>query len=123
MIAWMPNEDFVRWFLKNMRITILFGLLSIIHIDTLKMLKLRLGGLELFNAPLPNISLTIIFWGSYFSIFLTEIPQFIIQVYYIFSAVMYDIIPLFAIIASSLAIIINVVKKLFSIKYKPYLSN
>ncbi|CAG8761994.1 14722_t:CDS:10, partial [Gigaspora margarita] len=79
MIVWMPNEDFVRWFLKNKRITTLIVLLSIIHVDILKMLKSRLGGLEHFNAPLPNNSSKIIFWGSYFSLFLTEVPQFVIQ--------------------------------------------
>ncbi|CAG8508834.1 1876_t:CDS:10 [Dentiscutata erythropus] len=112
LITWAPNDDFIIWFLKYRRVATLFILLSIIHIDALVMLKSCLVGLEHFNAPLPDKSSKIIFRGSCFSLLLTELPQFIIQVIYINFAVVYDIIPLLAIIASGLSILSNIVSKL-----------
>ncbi|RIB17598.1 hypothetical protein C2G38_1415661 [Gigaspora rosea] len=112
IMSWVPNEDFIKWFSKYGRVAASFVLLSIIQIDTLKMLKSRIGGLEHFNAPLSDKSLKIIFWGSWFSLFLTEIPQLITQILYVnFSIVEFDL-ALLSTIVSSLAILSNKVSKL-----------
>ncbi|CAG8519858.1 7420_t:CDS:2, partial [Scutellospora calospora] len=73
------DDEFVYWFSKYGRISTSFALLSGANIDVLLMLKSRLMKLQLFNAPLSDKSLKIIFWGSCADIFLSDIPQFTIQ--------------------------------------------
>ncbi|CAG8676657.1 29718_t:CDS:1, partial [Racocetra persica] len=52
----------VRWFARYGSVATAFAAMSGANVDTLLILKSRLMYLEMFNAPLCNISLKRIFW-------------------------------------------------------------
>ncbi|CAG8727160.1 8645_t:CDS:2, partial [Cetraspora pellucida] len=120
------SRDFIKWFSNYGKATTSFALLAGANIDVLLILKSRLGKLNIFNAPFSDKSLKLIFGGSCIDIFLADIPQLIIQIFYIRFSVEPEIIPFFVLIASGLSILSSVVSKLLFIKFKaysPYLSN
>ncbi|CAG8736062.1 29567_t:CDS:2, partial [Racocetra persica] len=125
-IIFLGKDEFKTWFTKYGRAATSFALLSGTNIDVMLILKSNLMDLELFRAPLSDKAVTSIFWGSCADIILQDIPQFVIQILYVLSSVEYEILPLFALIASGLSTLSNVLSKLFFIKfdtYSPYLSN
>ncbi|CAG8477040.1 11747_t:CDS:10, partial [Cetraspora pellucida] len=65
----------------NEKIAVMIALLSGTNIDVLLMLNSCLAGLKMFNAPFNDRSLKIIFWCACADIFLSDIPQFIIQAF------------------------------------------
>ncbi|CAG8559589.1 14234_t:CDS:2, partial [Cetraspora pellucida] len=75
------DKEYVRWISKHGRVAVTIALLSGTNIDVLLMLKSCLAGLKMFNAPFNDRSLKIIFWGACADIFLSDIPQFIIQAF------------------------------------------
>ncbi|CAG8460333.1 19691_t:CDS:2 [Gigaspora margarita] len=111
------NKEFTDWFAHHGRIATTVALISGAYIDMLLILKSHLLKLKVFDAPLSNKSLTIIFWGACTDIFLGDIPQLIIQIIYIYYTIEYDITALFTIIASGLSTLSNVLSKLFFIKF------
>ncbi|CAG8486411.1 17279_t:CDS:10 [Dentiscutata heterogama] len=112
------NEEFILWFKYHGRIATTVALLSGSNIDLLLILKSRLMKFKLFDAPLSNRSLSIIFWGGCADVILGDIEQLIIQIFYIYYTIEYDAIALFTIIASGLSTLSNIISKLFFIKYK-----
>ncbi|CAG8730779.1 14285_t:CDS:10, partial [Dentiscutata erythropus] len=112
------NEEFTKWFKYHGRVATTIALLSGANIDLLLILKSRLMKIKIFDAPLSNKSLSIIFWGACADIVLGDIEQLIIQIIYIYYTIEYDAIALFTIIASGLATLSNVTSKLFFIKFK-----
>ncbi|CAG8547566.1 13901_t:CDS:2 [Dentiscutata erythropus] len=120
LIIYYGGEEFQKWFANYGRTATSFALLSGANIDVILILKSYLMELELFNSPLSPRALITVFWASCVDIFLQDVPQFIIQIFYILSSVEYDIIPLFALIASGLSVLSNILSKLFFIKFKKY---
>ncbi|CAG8596264.1 3678_t:CDS:10 [Cetraspora pellucida] len=120
------ERKYVRWFARHGRVAVTIALLSGTNIDVLLMLKSCLAGLKTFNAPFNDKSLKIIFWGACADIFLSDIPQFIIQILFITSSVLLDPIPPFTLASSGISILSSVISKIFFIKFKafsPYLSH
>ncbi|CAG8631460.1 9622_t:CDS:2, partial [Dentiscutata heterogama] len=120
---WVPRP-FVRWFAHNGRVAVSFALLSGANIDTLLILRSRVMNLKMFNAPFSDRSLKTIFWGACIGVFLTDIPQFIIQIIYLLSSVVIDVTSIFAVVASGLSIVASLTSKFFFILYgaqSPYL--
>ncbi|CAG8468936.1 13183_t:CDS:2 [Dentiscutata erythropus] len=118
------ERHFVKWFARNGRVAVSFALLSGANIDTLLILRSRVMGLNMFDAPFTDRSLKTIFWGACIAVFLADIPQFIIQIIYLLSSVLFDVVPIFGVIASGLSIIASVASKFFFIFYgahSPYL--
>ncbi|KAF0522641.1 hypothetical protein F8M41_015476 [Gigaspora margarita] len=63
--------------------------------------------------------------GSCIDILLADIPQFVIQIFYILYSIEIEILLLFSSVASGLSLLSNILSKLFFIKFKaysPYLS-
>ncbi|CAG8547548.1 13900_t:CDS:2 [Dentiscutata erythropus] len=119
------DTKFIEWFAKYGRIATSFALLSSSSIDVLLVLKSYLLKFELFNAPFSDKSLKLIFWGSCTDILLADIPQLVIQIFYVLYSVEIDILLIFSLIASGLSVLSNLLSKLFFIKFKaysPYLS-
>ncbi|KAF0548438.1 hypothetical protein F8M41_025946 [Gigaspora margarita] len=114
------EKGFHDWFWQYGRIATLFALLSGANIDVLLILKSYLMELELFNAPLSENALKAVFWGSCADTALQDTPQFIIQIFYLLSSVEYEIIPLFALVASGLSVLSNIISKVLFIKFKKY---
>ncbi|CAG8689277.1 16193_t:CDS:2, partial [Gigaspora margarita] len=73
------SKEFAEWFAQHRRTATTVSLISGAYIDMLLILKSRLLKLKVFDAPLSNKSLTIIFWGACADIFVGDIPQLIIQ--------------------------------------------
>ncbi|CAG8803348.1 8058_t:CDS:2, partial [Gigaspora margarita] len=119
------SDAYVDWFVQYGRVAVTFALASGANIDTLLILRSNLMNIEMFRAPFSDASLTTIFWGACADALLTEIPQFIIQIIYINSSVLFDAIPIFALVASGLSVLASITSKIFFIRYKaysPYLS-
>ncbi|RIB17091.1 hypothetical protein C2G38_2089170 [Gigaspora rosea] len=120
LIIFFGEKGFQEWFGHYGRIATSFALLSGANIDVFLILKSYLMELELFNAPLSENALKAIFWGSCADTLLQDIPQFIIQIFYLLSSVEYEIIPLFALVASGLSVLSNILSKILFIKFKKY---
>ncbi|CAG8451488.1 3773_t:CDS:2 [Racocetra fulgida] len=119
------ESEYIEWFAKHGRVAVTIAILSGTNIDVMLMLKSRLMGLNMFNAPFNDRSLEIIFWGACADIFLSDIPQFVIQILFITASVLLDPIPVFTLAASGISILSSVISKLFFIKFdavSPYLS-
>ncbi|PKY59451.1 hypothetical protein RhiirA4_515309, partial [Rhizophagus irregularis] len=67
-----------------------------IDIQILNTFSSDLFGLKIFSAPLTKRSQKIMLWGSIISIFIEDVPQFIIQGLYYNSVITYDLIPTLA---------------------------
>ncbi|KAF0533983.1 hypothetical protein F8M41_010291 [Gigaspora margarita] len=114
------SEEFVGWFVQYGRVAVTFALVSGANIDTLLILRARLMNIEMFKAPFSDRSLTTIFWGACVAVFLTEIPQFILQIIFLNSSVLFDVVPIFAAVASGLSVLASITSKLFFIRHKAY---
>ncbi|CAG8735110.1 42129_t:CDS:2 [Gigaspora margarita] len=120
------SEEYIDWFVQYGRVAVTFALASGTNIDTLLILRARLMNIEMFKAPFSDRSLTTIFWGACVAVFLTEIPQFILQIIVLNSSVLFDFVPIFAAVASGLSVLASITSKLFFIRHKaysPYLSH
>ncbi|KAF0548457.1 hypothetical protein F8M41_025964 [Gigaspora margarita] len=120
------SEEYIDWFVQYGRVAVTFALASGTNIDTLLILRARLMNIEMFKAPFSDRSLTAIFWGACVAVFLTEIPQFILQIIVLNSNVLFDVVPIFAAVASGLSVLASITSKLFFIRHKaysPYLSH
>ncbi|KAF0533977.1 hypothetical protein F8M41_010285 [Gigaspora margarita] len=119
------SDAYVDWFVQYGRVAVTFALASGANIDTLLILRANLMNFEMFRAPFSDASLTTIFWGACADALLTEIPQFIIQIIFLNSSVLFDAIPIFALVASGLSVLASITSKIFFIRYEaysPYLS-
>ncbi|CAG8528051.1 19707_t:CDS:10 [Gigaspora margarita] len=107
------EQSFRYWFGQHTRIAVTSALISGANIDMLFLIKSYLMKWEFFNAPLSRNSLKGIFWGGCINIFISDIPQFIIQVVYLRYSVIFDPIPIITLIASGLSTVSNIITKLF----------
>ncbi|CAB4382861.1 unnamed protein product [Rhizophagus irregularis] len=82
------NRDFYGWFKNNVDMASLFTILS-------------------------EETQFDIFWGSFIGLFIGDIPQFIIQVFYIKLVVNYDIIPFLTLSTSSIILANNIITKIY----------
>ncbi|RHZ87019.1 hypothetical protein Glove_41g145 [Diversispora epigaea] len=107
------SKTFLDWFAQHLMVALIFTVLSGADIEALSILHSNMAGFEFFNAPFSTKGKNSIFWASCLNIFAKDIPQVIIQILYIDSVVIYDIISLFALISSCLNLLINIVGRLF----------
>ncbi|POG58553.1 hypothetical protein GLOIN_2v1885764 [Rhizophagus irregularis DAOM 181602=DAOM 197198] len=98
------NPSFSKWVSKSLTLSSICTLLSAIDIQILNTFSSDLFGLKIFSAPLTNISQKIMLWGSIISIFIEDVPQFIIQWLYYNSVITYDLIPTLALASGGLVI-------------------
>ncbi|RIB15251.1 hypothetical protein C2G38_2093752 [Gigaspora rosea] len=113
------EERFHNWFGQHTRVAVTIALISGANIDMLFLIKSYLMKWDFFNAPLSRNSLKGIFWGGCLNIFISDIPQFIIQVFYLRYSVVFDPIPIITLIASGLSMVSNIITKLF-IRFKVF---
>ncbi|RIB17627.1 hypothetical protein C2G38_2087843 [Gigaspora rosea] len=114
------SDEYVVWFVQYGRVAVSFALASGANIDTLLILRARLMKIEMFNAPFSDRSLTTIFWGACVDVLLTEIPQFILQIIFLNSSVLFDVVPIFTAVASGLSVLASITSKIFFIRHKTY---
>ena len=74
--------DFYTWFSEHGKVASIFTVLAGADIDALTILHSNLAGFAAFRAPFSNNAITKIFWGACAKIFLEDLPQVIIQVFY-----------------------------------------
>ncbi|CAG8590015.1 1609_t:CDS:2 [Diversispora eburnea] len=106
-------KTFLNWFTENGKVVSIFTMLSGADIEALSILHSNMAGFEIFNAPFSTEGKNKIFWGSCLNIFLEDMPQVIIQIYYQQSVVTYDIIPFLTLISSCLNLLINIIGRLY----------
>ncbi|RHZ78022.1 hypothetical protein Glove_168g35 [Diversispora epigaea] len=104
---------FFDWFTQHEKVASVFTVLSSADIEILSTLHSHLAGFEFFHAPTSTKGKNRIFWISCLTVFVEDIPQMIIQLLYHNSVVTYDIIPLLALISSSLSLLINIIGRSF----------
>src|SRR4051794_3628134 len=76
------RREFFEWSRENRKFVELFTLFAGSEIGMLYVLesKVRIGGLNIFNAKFSKEALKRIYWVSWFNIFFEDIPQLVIQV-------------------------------------------
>ncbi|GBB88775.1 hypothetical protein RclHR1_15380003 [Rhizophagus clarus] len=107
------NESFYKWFKLNTNIAALFTILASTDLEVLKTLSSQVAGIKLFNAPISEKSQSNIFWGSLIGFFIEDIPQFIIQIFYVKYTVTYDIIPILTLLTNSMILTTSVLSKVY----------
>ncbi|RHZ44931.1 hypothetical protein Glove_707g9 [Diversispora epigaea] len=107
------SKTFLSWFTQHGKVASIFTVLSGADIETLSILHSNMAGFEIFNAPFSTEGKSRIFWGSCLNILLEDLPQVIIQILYQQSVIIYDIIPLLALVSSCLSLLVSIVGKLF----------
>ncbi|PKY29893.1 hypothetical protein RhiirB3_446711 [Rhizophagus irregularis] len=98
------NPSFSKWVSKSLALSSICTLFSAIDIQILNTFSSDLFGLKIFSAPLTKRSQKIMLWGSIISIFIEDVPQFIIQGLYYNSVITYDLIPALALASGGLVI-------------------
>ncbi|RHZ82521.1 hypothetical protein Glove_109g301 [Diversispora epigaea] len=107
------SKTFLDWFTRHEKVASVFTILSCADIDALSIIYSDMAGFKFFQAPISNKGKNRIFWVSCLTIFVEDIPQMIIQIFYQQGVVTYDIIPLLALISSCLSLVLNIVGRLF----------
>jgi hypothetical protein len=74
------NIEFKDWLHIHSTMAGTFTLLSMLHIEILKLLTSELLGLEIFKAPFNNSARKWLFAAGLFNVLIEDIPQFIILV-------------------------------------------
>ncbi|RHZ78429.1 hypothetical protein Glove_165g110 [Diversispora epigaea] len=111
------SECFFNWFSHHGKVASVFIGLSGADIDALSILHSNIAGLEMFQAPFSTKGKFRIFWLSCLTIFVGDIPQFIIQILYSQSVVTYDIIPLLTLFSSCLFCLLNIIGSIYGVLY------
>ncbi|KAG9304884.1 hypothetical protein G9A89_010746 [Geosiphon pyriformis] len=107
------HHKFLNWFEKHIRAATFFVIISGADVDALNILSSEYAGLDIFAAPFSQKAKIWIFWGSFISFFIEDIPQFIIQVLYKQSTISYDIIPFLTLITASIILGNNLIIRSF----------
>jgi len=76
------DPDFNKWSEKNALVTNIITVFSIADIEALSFLNSRFAGSTRFAAPLSENIERLIFWGGCVNLFIEDIPQLAIQVFY-----------------------------------------
>lgn len=71
---------FHQWFTKNGNYARIFIVLACSDLEMLNILQSSFAGFQLFEAPFSESANSMIFWGSFLSIFSEDLPQVFIQV-------------------------------------------
>ncbi|CAI2166101.1 15812_t:CDS:2, partial [Funneliformis geosporum] len=74
------NDDFKQWIRLNSRVATLFTILSIFHIEVLKVLTSNFLHSETFNAPISNSARKWLSITGLFLVVVEDVPQFVILV-------------------------------------------
>ncbi|PKC70432.1 hypothetical protein RhiirA1_391338 [Rhizophagus irregularis] len=108
------NDDFNNWCKKHGFTISMFTILSSADVEALHILSSKISGFNAFSAPpLSSRISRIVFWAGCINIFLEDIPQFIIQIYYKRDTIVYTIIPTLSLISSSVTLCISFFGKLY----------
>ncbi|PKK80479.1 hypothetical protein RhiirC2_768042 [Rhizophagus irregularis] len=108
------NENFNNWCKKNSLIISIFTILSSADVEALHVLSSKIAGFNVFSAPpLSNKISKLIFWTGCINILLEDIPQFIIQIYYRKSIIVYTIVPTLSLISSLVTLCMNFIGKIY----------
>ncbi|CAG8445250.1 6034_t:CDS:10 [Ambispora gerdemannii] len=107
------NYEFSKWFHSNMRITTIFTIISGADADAIRIIGSRFAGLKMFSAPFSIKATGWIFWGSFATLFIEDIPQFTIQILYQKYTIAYDIIPFLTLVISSVILVNNLIFRTF----------
>ncbi|GBC17670.1 uncharacterized protein OCT59_003646 [Rhizophagus irregularis] len=108
------NDDFNNWCKKHGFTISMFTILSSADVEALHILSSKIAGFNAFSAPpLSSRISRIVFWAGCINIFLEDIPQFIIQIYYKRDTIVYTIIPTLSLISSSVTLCISFFGKLY----------
>ncbi|CAG8763081.1 28293_t:CDS:2, partial [Racocetra persica] len=113
------QSEFNVWFEQHGRFASIIAILSTTNIDMLYILDCDIGSFDsdIFRAPFSENAIKAIFYGGCIRIFLTDIPQFVIQVIYLTYSVEIEITPLLALIASGLSTLSFIATKIYGIKF------
>ncbi|CAG8780325.1 8503_t:CDS:2, partial [Cetraspora pellucida] len=119
------SKEFVEWLGNYTRVAVTIALLSGANIDLLSLIKSYLMEWDFLNAPLSRNALRVIFWGGCVNILLADIPQLVIQIFYIRYSVVFDPIPVITLIASGISTFSNLLTKIFIrfVAYEEYLKS
>src|SRR3954451_7642661 len=88
------NSTFNEWFRNCPVLSSIITLLATSDLQIIVLLRSKLFGWKLFDAPLSEKADNIIRWYTFANIFVEDLPQLFFQIYYFNSVVSYDLFPL-----------------------------
>ncbi|RIB15758.1 hypothetical protein C2G38_2143418 [Gigaspora rosea] len=107
------NTPFIQWFSKNESVVPFFTIISGANVVLLEFLTSNFAGFLMFNAPYSKSVKQWIFRATIINTFIENIPQFVIQVLYFCYTVEYKAIPFLTLLTSSIALLNDIILKLF----------
>src|SRR5688572_11639583 len=106
------NTNFNVWFKRCSILSSMITLLSAADLGVFGLLKSKLFGWELFNAPFSERAKTILYYGSFMSI-VKDLIQLSIQIYYYRITVIHDVITVLSLGTSALSIFFKIILKIY----------
>ncbi|CAG8523492.1 3413_t:CDS:10 [Paraglomus occultum] len=114
------NAKFQIWFSNYPKLASIFTVLAAADVEMLSILSSNFAGFPSFTAPFSVKTKTWMFWGGFTNLFIEDVPQFVIQVFYRNSTISYNIIPFLTLISSSVIITINVIERSYHVVNRLY---
>ncbi|RGB43747.1 hypothetical protein C1646_679914 [Rhizophagus diaphanus] len=110
------NEEFKGWLHRHNTMAATCTLLSILHVDFIKVLSSNLLYLDCFNAPFNTFARKWLFAAGLFNVIIKDIPQFIILILY-FKGVGSDFtfIPLLTLIVSFIILLSGAINRIYEL--------
>ncbi|CAG8636833.1 3436_t:CDS:2 [Dentiscutata erythropus] len=107
------NQKFFTWFINHGKVVSVFTLLAASDIEALRILQSNIAGFQFFQAPFSKTALSRIFWSACLNIFIEDIPRVVIQTIYFRYTVVYDLIPLLALVSSCITLVVNIIGRIY----------
>ncbi|KAF0492177.1 hypothetical protein F8M41_021794 [Gigaspora margarita] len=107
------NTPFNQWFSKYEKVVSFFTIISGADVVLLGFLTSNFAGFLMFNAPFSKSVKQWIFLATLINTFIENIPQLVIQVLYFRYTVEYKAIPFLTLLTSSIALLNDIILKLF----------
>ncbi|GET01021.1 hypothetical protein GLOIN_2v1619398 [Rhizophagus clarus] len=110
------GELFKKWLHRHTTMAGAFTILSMLHIEILKLLTSNLLHLDLFNAPFNNTARKLLFTVGLINVFIEDIPQFVILILYFKGVgINFTFIPLFTLFINFISLLSTAINRIYEL--------
>nr|CAG8650100.1 5157_t:CDS:2 [Entrophospora candida] len=109
------NEEFARWLRKYRRFAGAMTVLSMVHIEVLRLLNSKFLGLEIFKARFDRGAVKKIFMGGLFNLIIEDIPQLVIVALYQQKTQSREVVPILTIISGVIMLLNDLISRIYEL--------
>ncbi|CAJ0911892.1 14947_t:CDS:2, partial [Entrophospora sp. SA101] len=109
------NKEFERWLRKYKRFAGAMTVLSMVHIEVLRLLNSKFLGLEIFKARFDHGAVKKIFIGGLFNLIIEDIPQLVIAALYQQKTQSREVIPILTIISGVIMLLNDLISRIYEL--------